>query len=182
MAESSETHQHTHTIPQKPVAGRTEKKVRKAMEKQGLEVVHGITRITMKREKGAIFSIQNPEVYKSVGSNTYIVFGEARMDDLSARAQMDALQRMAEQGAPAAEAESQQKPAITAEEIFAPAEDGEEAPAAAPQNADEPVDESGVADEDIVLVMNQANVSRSKAVAALKAKDNDVVEAIMSLM
>ena len=57
--------------------------------------------------------------------------------------------------------------------------------AAAPQPAipeddeDEEVDEEGVEDKDIELVMSQANVSRSKAVKALKNNSNDIVNAIM---
>ena len=41
------------------------------------------------------------------------------------------------------------------------------------------VDESGVEDKDIELVMQQANVSRAKAVKALKNNNNDIVNAIM---
>ena len=44
---------------------------------------------------------------------------------------------------------------------------------------DEEVDEDGVEANDIDLVMSQANVSRSKAVKALKNNSNDVVNAIM---
>ena len=43
------------------------------------------------------------------------------------------------------------------------------------------VDASGVEDKDIELVMSQANVSRSKAVKALKNNANDIVNAIMEL-
>ena len=43
------------------------------------------------------------------------------------------------------------------------------------------VDESGVEPKDIELVMSQANVSRGKAVKALKANDNDIVNSIMEL-
>lgn len=45
----------------------------------------------------------------------------------------------------------------------------------------EEVDESGVEAKDIELVMTQASVSRSKAVKALRAADNDIVTAIMEL-
>lgn len=41
------------------------------------------------------------------------------------------------------------------------------------------VDESDVEAKDIELVMQQANVSRSKAVKALKNNSNDIVNAIM---
>jgi NACalpha-BTF3-like transcription factor len=41
--------------------------------------------------------------------------------------------------------------------------------------------EKGVEPRDIELVMSQANVSRGKAVKALKANDNDIVNSIMEL-
>lgn len=41
------------------------------------------------------------------------------------------------------------------------------------------VDETGVEVKDIELVMSQANVSRAKAVRALKNNSNDIVNAIM---
>ena len=41
------------------------------------------------------------------------------------------------------------------------------------------VDETGVEEKDIELVMTQANVTRPKAVKALKNNSNDIVNAIM---
>ena len=43
------------------------------------------------------------------------------------------------------------------------------------------MEESGVEPNDIELVMTQANVSRKKAVKALKSADGDIVSAIMEL-
>jgi nascent polypeptide-associated complex subunit alpha len=45
----------------------------------------------------------------------------------------------------------------------------------------EDVDDSGLEAKDIELVMAQANVSRKKAVKALKENDNDIVNSIMAL-
>lgn len=45
----------------------------------------------------------------------------------------------------------------------------------------EEVDESGLEGKDIELVMQQASVSRKKAVKALKENDNDIVNSIMAL-
>lgn len=45
----------------------------------------------------------------------------------------------------------------------------------------EEVDEGGVEPKDIELVMTQANVSRGRAVKALKASGGDIVSAIMEL-
>ena len=53
-----------------------------------------------------------------------------------------------------------------------------------PDNADDDagdLDESGLEPKDIELVMSQASCSRSKAVAALKANDGDIVNVIMEL-
>ena len=51
--------------------------------------------------------------------------------------------------------------------------------APADDDDDEEVDATGVEPKDIELVMTQANVSRSKAVKALKSADGDIVSAIM---
>ena len=57
-----------------------------------------------------------------------------------------------------------------------------EAPAAASDDAEDgDVDETGVEAKDIELVMQQASVSRAKAVSALKKNQNDIVNAIMDL-
>ena len=41
------------------------------------------------------------------------------------------------------------------------------------------IDDSGVEAKDIELVMSQANVSRARAIKALKNNENDIVNAIM---
>ena len=46
---------------------------------------------------------------------------------------------------------------------------------------DEEVDDAGLESKDIELVMTQANVSRKKAVKALKENGNDIVNSIMAL-
>ena len=43
------------------------------------------------------------------------------------------------------------------------------------------VDESGIEQKDIELVMGQASCSRKKAVKALKENDGDIVNSIMAL-
>lgn len=60
------------------------------MSKLGLKQVNGITRVTMKKPKNIIFVISKPDVYKSPASDTYIIFGEAKVEDLSQQAQMAA--------------------------------------------------------------------------------------------
>ena len=110
-----------------------------------------------------LFVIQKPDVFKSPASDTYIIFGEAKIEDLSAQAQTAAAEQFKAPDVP--------KPELTK----------------APQQAieevenDEEVDESGVEPKDVDLVMSQAGVSRAKAIKALKTNDGDIVNAIMEL-
>lgn len=59
--------------------------------------------------------------------------------------------------------------------------EGEEKKEEEEEDDDEEVDAEGLEDKDIELVMTQANVSRKKAINALKENDNDIVNSIMAL-
>ncbi|KAK4403720.1 Nascent polypeptide-associated complex subunit alpha-like protein 2 [Sesamum angolense] len=87
---------------------RSEKKSRKAMLKLGMKPVTGVSRVTIKRTKNVIypplfvsfrfifsgvvfvkplfcryyFSSQNRNVFKSPNSETYVIFGEAKIEEL----------------------------------------------------------------------------------------------------
>jgi nascent polypeptide-associated complex subunit alpha len=137
------------------------------MQKLGMKPVPGIMRVTVKKSKNILFVISSPDVHKSPNSDTYIVFGEAKIEDLSAQAQASAAQQFTSTGGAEAEGEEEKAtggPAV--EEV---------------EDDDGEVDESGIEPKDIELVMSQVSCSRSKAVAALKANNNDIVEAIMQL-
>ncbi|CAO3676445.1 unnamed protein product [Rhizopus stolonifer] len=141
---------------------RAEQKARKSLLSLGLKPVNGITRVTFTRGRSMVFAIDKPEVFKSNNSDTHIVFGEMAVEDMAARAQQAALD----------------------EQLAADSEKTEEKPVeeeAQVEEDDEEVDASGVEEKDIELVITQANVSRSKAVKALKNNGNDVVNAIMEL-
>jgi nascent polypeptide-associated complex subunit alpha len=66
---------------------RAEKKARKAMQKLGMKPVSGIVRVTIKKAKNILFVISKPEVFKSPVSDTYVIFGEAKIEDINAQAQ-----------------------------------------------------------------------------------------------
>jgi len=152
---------------------RGEKKARKIMSKLGLKQVTGVSRVTIRKSKNILFVINKPDVYKNPASDTYIVFGEAKIEDLSQQAQIDAAKKFN-----AAEAPQPSEMGGTGT-TGAAAPGGQ--PAIPEDDEDEEVDEEGVEDKDIELVMSQANVSRSKAVKALKNNSNDIVNAIMEL-
>lgn len=58
---------------------RSEKKARKAMSKLGLKIISGVKRVTIRKSKNILFVINKPDVYKSPASDTFIVFGEAKV-------------------------------------------------------------------------------------------------------
>ncbi|KAI8951770.1 NAC domain-containing protein [Xylaria longipes] len=156
------------------IHSRNEKKARKAIEKLHLTRVTGITRVTLRRPKNILFVINNPEVYKSPNSNTYIVFGEAKIEDLNSAAQQAAAQSLAAQGGEHDHAGHDHSHGDASKAVES-AEDKKD------DDDDEEVDADGLEDKDIELVMTQANVSRTKAIKALKENDNDIVNSIMAL-
>nr|XP_033787797.1 uncharacterized protein LOC117354415 isoform X2 [Geotrypetes seraphini] len=144
---------------------RSEKKARKAMSKLGLRQIHGVTRITIRKSKNILFVITKPDVFKSPASDIYIVFGEAKIEDLSQQVHKAAAEKF--------KVPMEHSPLITeATPTLTIKEESEE---------EEEVDETGLEVRDIELVMAQANVSRAKAVRALKHNNNDIVNAIMEL-
>lgn len=145
---------------------RGEKKARKIMSKLGLKPVQGVNRVTIRKSKNILFVINNPDVYKNPHSDTYIIFGEAKIEDLSQQAQLAA-------------AEKFKGPEPSAGAIDASGASATVAPIA--EEDEEEVDETGVDEKDIELVMSQANVPRTRAIRALKNNSNDIVNAIMEL-
>merc|ERR1712164_146860 len=150
---------------------RSEKKSRKAMSKLGMKPVPGIIRVTVKKSKNILFVIKSPDVFKTNSDSakapaTYIVFGKAEIEDLSAQATSAAVEQFKAPGAGLDAAGGDDAAALLE------AGDGDD-------DGDE--DAGGLDDNDIELVVKQAGVSKAKAIKALKQNDNDVVNAIMAL-
>lgn len=143
---------------------RSEKKSRKAMQKLGMKPVPNIVRVTVKKSKNILFVISKPDVFKSPSSDTYIIFGEAKIEDLSAQAQ-------------SAAAEQFRTPDMSSIPVSAAASSSSSKASA----SDEDVDETGVDQKDIELVISQASCTRAQAIKALKNNDGDIVNAIMEL-
>jgi len=161
-----------------------------------MKQVPGIIRVTVKKAKNILFVISKPDVYKSPGSDTYIIFGEAKIEDLGSAS---ALTKKAEEVLETSEnfeeaaatvdkpAEKPQKKEKTAgKEAKAvsfnePEKEKKEPAPSVKEEKEEVADETGIEPKDIDLVMDQANVSRARAVKALRASNGDIVNAIMNL-
>lgn len=62
---------------------RGEKKARKILSKLDLRLVAGFSRVTIRKSNNILFVINKPGVFKNPTSNTYIIFGEAKVVELS---------------------------------------------------------------------------------------------------
>jgi len=155
-------------IQEEPVSkakqSRSEKKARKAMSRLGLKTVSGVTRVTIRKSKNILFVINKPDVYKSPAGDTHIVFGEAKIEDLSQQAQVQAAEKFKEP-----------------QPVTSTVSESKKEPVEADEDDEEEVDASGVEEKDIELVIQQSSVSRNKAIKALRKNDNDIVNAIMEL-
>ena len=107
---------------------------------------------------------------------SFSIFGEAKIEDLNAQAQASAAQQLAAAEAAGDHAGHDHAGHDHSDlgEAVEPKKDEEE-------DDGEEVDESGLEAKDIDLVVAQANVSRKKAVKALRENDNDIVNSIMAL-
>lgn len=171
---------HTMSIEEIPqgaevnIISKNEKKARELIKKLNLKQIKGISRVTFKQRGNILYAIDQPDVYRSA-AGTYVVFGEAKVDDLNQRlAEAQAQQ----EGAAAAEAEVADKSpeAITADLQKATLEDQKD-----PEVDENDVDETGLDPKDVDIIVEQTQVSRAKAIASLRKHKGDMVNAIMDL-
>merc|ERR1712144_113712 len=150
---------------------KNEKKVRKAIDKFGFKEATGFTEMRVQTGKNIVLCIENPAVKKLAtgrGEFMYAVFGKVdvkdhNMHEAQAEQMMRQLQMMQEQK----------------EKAGAEGEDSDED---CPDLADVNFEEAGeINEDDLKLVMDQAGVSKAKAIAALNKSEGDVVNAIMAL-
>ena len=136
-------------------AGKQPKKYAKAMQKMGLKPEPNVLNVKILKHSAMSFSINKPEVYRFPGTDTFVMFGDAQVEESNSAAQKAAAAAVT---MPAAE----------------PASKKEEA------EEDETEEDAGdIADKEIDIVMSQAGVSRNKAIKALKNNKGDIVNTIM---
>lgn len=180
---SEHEHDHEHDHEEDPtssaaldkIQSRSERKARKALLGLGLKKVPNITRVTLRRPKNVLFVIASPDVYKSPNSDCYVVFGEAKIEDMNSQAQLSAAQQLAASGG--AGAGNLEESGVGGDD-----DDDDDIPDLEAPEEDGPLDETGVDPKDIDLVMAQVNCSRAKAVRVLKESGGDLINAIMAAL
>jgi len=143
---------------------RSEKKARKAMQKLGMKQVPGIVRVTVKKAKNILFVINKPDVFKSPASDTYIIFGEAKIEDINSQQQVAAAEQFRDDVGLGDLANQTSNVKV---------EDPSD-------EEDEDVDDTNLDANEISTVMQQASCSKAKAVKALR-KHKNIVDAILAL-
>ena len=146
--------------------------------KLGMKQFAGITRVTMRKRDGYIFVINEPEVLKSAdGGNSFVCFGEIKVDDPNQRLQQAEAKRFAEQQAAAAQpgqapevAKVEDKPAKKGKKGKKKEEDEGEA-----------ADEEGITPGHINMVMEHTGCTRNAAIEALRESGDDMINAVMKL-
>ncbi|KAE8229457.1 hypothetical protein CF326_g5573 [Tilletia indica] len=188
VADSSDENDNGEVSVPDRIQSRAERKSRKALQNLGLKRVTGINRVTMRQPRGRLVVISNPEVYKSANSDCYIVFGEAKNEDMGLAAQQAALSQQQQQAQQneaqqrlVSESFAQQMAQLNAASASGKEKaDGEGAAVEEEEDESEPIDEEGVDPKDIELVMAQVGCTRRKAVKALRDSKGELIDAIMN--
>ncbi|XP_953491.1 nascent polypeptide associated complex (NAC), alpha chain, putative [Theileria annulata] len=148
----------------KTKVGKNERKARKAMSKLGLKQYDGVSKIYIRKSKQIFFVINKPDVFKLPNSDIYVIFGEAKLEDVGANSQSEAAQRLSQLSLSTL---NKDEPGLTLPSTF----------------ETEEVQESDFvpSSSDVELVVQQAGCSREKAVQSLVKHRGNIVESIMEL-
>ena len=164
----AEDDDHDHEDHSDPKSNRGEKKFKKAMAKMGLKQVGGINRVSIKKGKAFVISIDDPDVWKTPGNeNSYIIFGKPNMDGMQGGAQ---------QGA--SEINQFKSPVIPEGAEEGKIEGAEEVK---PEESAEDLNEEGLSQDNIKMVIEYTKCTRAEAIKTLRETEDDSVNAIMKL-
>lgn len=144
------------TKPAQRKNSRAEKKMKEALLKNNLKQLENVSTVMIRKGQQLMWTFSQPEVYFL--ENVYVIFGEPTMDDPAARA-INAIHDNATTGDIA--------PTETTNTTVV--DDNEEE------------DATDLKEEDINTIMQQSNVSRGRAIKALREANGDLVTAVMNL-
>jgi nascent polypeptide-associated complex subunit alpha len=135
---------------------RAEKKMKDTLLKYNLNRLENVTSVAMRKDAQIVWKFVEPEVYFI--ENVYVIFGELSVQDAGRQAMDDLKKTIPEEVAPSEPAAKVVEDDVAAEE-----------------------DPSDGRKEDIETIMQQTNVTRSRAIQALRDAGGDLVTAVMNL-
>ncbi|KAG0668643.1 GAL4 enhancer protein [Maudiozyma exigua] len=168
------------SAPNVSILSKNEKKSKDMLVKLGLKRVPGIIRVAYRKKNNEIIAIEKPEVYRTPGGN-YVVFGEPKVDDFTQKLAAAQEQAQASGIVPSEADVATKSPADIQADMQAAADAIESGAGKVEEEDDGEVDAGDLSNDDIELVMQQANVAKNDAIKALKSHNGDIVNAIMSL-
>ena len=135
------------------------------MTKLGLKPVTGINRVTIKKGKAFVISIDDPDVWKAPGNeNSYIIFGKPNMDGLQTG--QNEINQFKNPVVPEGAEEPKVEATTTTE---------------APKVEEADLNEEGLNPDNIKMVIEYTKCTRAEAIKALRQTGDDSVNAIMKL-
>ncbi|GAB67340.1 nascent polypeptide associated complex alpha chain [Plasmodium cynomolgi strain B] len=152
--------------PNRTKMSKGERRARKMLVKLGLKAVPNVHKVIIKKSQKMIFAVSNVEVYKVDGTESYVIFGDAKTDDIT-----NSINSLLPDSLPK-DGDMMDEQEVNFE---------------APEKANEKVqdlDEGKAGDvsmDDIELIMSQTKCTRERAIEVLKKNNNDLVESIMEL-
>lgn len=165
---------------------RNERKARKAFSKVKLERIDDIFRVVVRQGGRTMFVVADADVYRVVGTNTYVLFGPATVDDSAAviqqLAQMTLQSRMKSGKLPSSldgDMEANLEKLMTSVQKGDDTNDINEIEGLKKDTND--TKENTYTEDDVETVMAQTECSHDVAVEALK-KYGSTVEAIMGII
>ena len=164
------------------------------MQKLGMKPFPGVVRVTLKKDQDVFFVIAKPEVFKHSTSDSYMVIGEAKVEDINTQSQLKAYEQL--QKAQQQQQQQKQQAEVTTTTNKSSSKTTTDnttssttsttAKSSSSTDKSDTTDSSkssstDIDDRDIEIVMNQANVTREEAIAAITKNNKDIVNAIMEL-
>lgn len=151
---------------------RNEKKARKAVLRLGMKPMPEIVKVVIRKAKQAWFVLPKPDVFKSLSSDTYVIFGQA--ENMASQAHTEAAQRFTQGALPFGSTDQASAASGAAAVAATNAADATAADT-------EEVDMEGVNPRDVQLIVSQLRCTRAEATKALRDNGNDIVEAILQI-
>ncbi|ANQ09224.1 Uncharacterized protein PCOAH_00034630 [Plasmodium coatneyi] len=152
--------------PNRTKMSKGERRARKMLVKLGLKAIPNVHKVIIKKSQKMIFAVSNVEVYKVDGTESYVIFGDAKTDDITNSINSLLPDSLPKDGDMMDEQEVNFEAPEKADEKVQDLDEGK------------PVD---VSMDDIELIMSQTKCTRERAIEVLKKNNNDLVESIMEL-
>lgn len=167
----------------RPKVNKAEKRARKLFAKVDLEPVPDINKVVIRRTTKMSFAVVNAQCFKVKGTNSYVVFGDAKTNDMTNPMNINPGELDIE--SEEANNEDPIKEEAKIEEIDEDVEETDQGVSNKMESADKKesaIDaSSAVQPKDVQLVMSQTGASEERVIKTLLKNKNDLVSTIMEL-